>query len=345
MKEIIVATENKYFFKKLNNEKITYINLQYREAILEMLDENENINNIIIDEKTPGEISIEKLIKKILKINMKINIIFLLEKEDKNKVSKLKKLGVKKIYINNKSNIDIIINNLLIGGINNNLVNNKIISIEGTSGSGKTTITYLIIKNLIDKNKKVLLINLNKNIENSYLKLLNKRNRKKRINLNSRNNFIEKLKNNEIEINENILFINNFQELIKENTKEKLKKFFKQYNQLYDYIIIDIGNKNIKFIKNQIIKNSNKNIFIINSKNIEIKKLKEINKKNNYYLIDNKYNLLSTNKLIIKNILNKNVYYLKIFYNKRYEQITKNFYGEKNLKVNYITRKTIEAVL
>ena len=191
MKEIIVATENKYFFKKLNNEKITYINLQYREAILEMLDENENINNIIIDEKIPGEISIEKLIKKILKINMKINIIFLLEKEDKNKVSKLKKLGVKKIYINNKSNVDIIINNLLRGGMNRNLVNSKIISIEGTSGSGKTTITYLIIKNLIDKNKKVLLINLNKNIENSYLKLLNKRNRKKRINLNSRNNFIQ----------------------------------------------------------------------------------------------------------------------------------------------------------
>lgn len=345
MKEIIVATENKYFFKKLNNEKIAYINLQYREAILEMLDENENIDNIIIDEKVPGEVSIEKLIKKILKINTKINIIFLLEKEDKNKVNKLKKLGVEKIYINNKSNVDIIINNLLRGGMNRNLVNSKIISIEGTSGSGKTTITYLIIKNLIDKNKKVLLINLNKNIENSYLKLLNKRNRKKRNKLNSRINFIDKLKNNEIEINENILFINNFQELIKENTKEKLKKFFKQYNQLYDYIIIDIGNKNIKFIKNQIVENSNKNIFIINSKNIEIKKLKEINKKNNYYLIDNKYNLLSTNKLLMKNILSKKVYYLKIFYSRKYAQITKNFNEGKNIKMNYITRKTIEAVL
>ena len=65
-----------------------------------------------MSEKIPGEINIEDLIKKIKFINQKISIIFFLEKEDINKKDKLKKLGIKNIYINNKINRNKIINKI-----------------------------------------------------------------------------------------------------------------------------------------------------------------------------------------------------------------------------------------
>ena len=77
---------NNYLIKEINNcEKINYKDVQYREAILEILEKEKNINLIILDEKIPGEINIEKLIEKIKLINEKINIIFFLEKENNKK--------------------------------------------------------------------------------------------------------------------------------------------------------------------------------------------------------------------------------------------------------------------
>ena len=88
MKKIILAINNKKLEEKIkesNNIKIVCNNLQYREAILEILEENKNIDFILINENLPGIISIEELIKKIKLINNKINIIFFIEKEDINK--------------------------------------------------------------------------------------------------------------------------------------------------------------------------------------------------------------------------------------------------------------------
>ena len=112
MKTLILALNNNRLSDKLYKNKkikILYDNLQYREAILEVLENRKNIDYILIDEKLPGEISIEELVKKIRKINKNINIIFFLEKEDIKKKDKLKKLGVKDIYINSKINIKKII--------------------------------------------------------------------------------------------------------------------------------------------------------------------------------------------------------------------------------------------
>ncbi len=211
MKKIIIAMSNNYLIKEIDNYKeINYKSVQYREAILEILEKEKNINLIFLDEKIPGQINIEKLIEKIKLINEKINIIFFLEKENNKKINILKKLGVNNIYINNKNNIENIINNLINKKTNNNvenkkvnnnfknelnkkinnkfknklskkidnkmnIKNNKIITIEGKPKSGKTTIAMLLINYLIIKNKKILLINLNKKTEKEYYKIFKKR--------------------------------------------------------------------------------------------------------------------------------------------------------------------------
>lgn len=53
--------------KKQKNINIIGKDIQYREAILELLEKNKNIDYIIINEKIPGQINIEELIKKIIK--------------------------------------------------------------------------------------------------------------------------------------------------------------------------------------------------------------------------------------------------------------------------------------
>ena len=195
MRELILAVNNEYFIKKINNKKINYNNLQYREAILETLEKNKNINNIILDEKIPGQISIEKLLQKIIRINKNVNIIFFLEKYDDKKFIKLKKLGVKKIYINKKINVNKVINNLSEGA-----TNNKVITIEGMPKSGKTLFTNLLAKYLNENNKKIVLINLNNNIERNYLKQLGSKKNSKNRYSEKEEIFLDGLNKNEINV-------------------------------------------------------------------------------------------------------------------------------------------------
>ena len=117
--------------KEQKENKDIKINVHYREAILEILEKDKKIDEILIDENLPGIISMEKLITKIRKINSKIEIKIILEKQNAEKELKLKKLNVNNIYINKTSK---------------NKKENKIIAISGNKKCGKTT----IIKNIID---------------------------------------------------------------------------------------------------------------------------------------------------------------------------------------------------
>ena len=67
MKKIILGVHNKKIINKIkNNREIKIINkVQYREAILEIMENNKNIDEIYIEENLQGIISIEKLIEKI----------------------------------------------------------------------------------------------------------------------------------------------------------------------------------------------------------------------------------------------------------------------------------------
>ena len=67
LKKIITAIGNPKINEELKKEinfEIIGKDIQYREAIIEILEKNNKINFIILHEKIPGEINFEKLIKK-----------------------------------------------------------------------------------------------------------------------------------------------------------------------------------------------------------------------------------------------------------------------------------------
>ena len=95
MKKIITAINNPIINEKLKKEKIEVIgkDIQYKEGILEILENNKEINFILINENLPGEIKNDELINKIKKINKNIEIIFFIKKENKkNAIIKEKKI-------------------------------------------------------------------------------------------------------------------------------------------------------------------------------------------------------------------------------------------------------------
>lgn len=123
MKKIITAINNPKLneeLKKERNFEIIGKDIQYREAILEILEKNNKIDLIILSEKIPGEIQLEKLIKKIKFANEKIKIIFILEKENKELEKILIKNNIVDIYYNNKINLKELIK----------IINKKEINIE-----------------------------------------------------------------------------------------------------------------------------------------------------------------------------------------------------------------------
>ena len=423
--KIILACENKKikkYLSEIKNINLIIKKVQYREAIIDILKKEKNINYILLYEKIPGEISIEDLIKKIKLINKKNKIIIFLEKENKEKKIKLKNLEIKNIYLINKINKKILLN--IFNNINNKKIfkndqnkikrinykinynngikfnnknkikkfkkiyikkyfeliermyekiiniylliknkynknnkikkyknknkykyKNKLIGVYGEKNSGKTTIIYLIIIFLLEKNNKILLINLN-NKNNCFkfnIKKINKKNNYKNIEIKNIKNFkiiyfIEKKfkKNNE---DKNITYIKN---LIKENKK------------IYDYILIDIGYIHNKKLKEDIIKLLDKKVYVCNKnilgikevlKNFKFNKKKRKNNKNSLHIIQNMYNLNSISNLIIQNILEKFCYVHKIFNDKKFLNLEEKFLKNKKIKLKIPIRKIIKKIL
>lgn len=137
MIKIITAVNNPNLHDELKNEnniKIIGRDIQYREGILELLENDTEINYIIIDEKIPGEIELNNLIEKILEKNKKIKIIILIKKENKNKIN-LKNKNLITIYYEKEINLDKLKNynnlenlseeNNIKNNIKNKLINNK----------------------------------------------------------------------------------------------------------------------------------------------------------------------------------------------------------------------------
>ena len=109
MKKIITAINNPNLNERLNKEEYIEVigkDIQYKEAILETLEKNKEIDIIIINEKIPGEINFIELIKKIKIINKKIKLIIILEKENNFLENELKNLNINSIYFNNKINLE-----------------------------------------------------------------------------------------------------------------------------------------------------------------------------------------------------------------------------------------------
>lgn len=315
MTHIITAINNKKIYNELqnnNNIKIISKDIQYKEGILEILEKNQKINFIILKENLPGQIKNIELINKIKIINSKIKLIFILNKKDNIKEKYFKNNNIKYIYyseINIKKILEII------------NIENKIISILGSSGGGKT-INLLLMSRLLSENKKILIIEENKSIINLF------KNRKI-------NQEIIEIKNNMF-----LLDINSLN--LKDNLTNKInyKLIINKINFIknnYDYIFIEISNLYKYKLYEKII---NKNILILNSNLLEINKNQKIinyllNKNNRINVILNNYNQNSISEKILKNIFNNKIKIIgKFKNNKNYNLIINNNFNIKYLDIS-----------
>lgn len=376
MIKIITAMNNPNLNEELKNEnniKIIGRDIQYKEGILELLENNIEINYIIIDENLPGEIELNKLIENILEKNKKIKIIITIKKENKNKLN-LNNKKIIKIYYEKNINLEKLKNynnyeniseeNILKYNIKNKLINkklnnkkiknnnSKIINFLGDRQVGKSLTIFNIANFLNNQNYKILIIELNsenqcfKTIFKSKIKIQKNKNK----NENKINNFkkIKKLNNknyklkylNEKILNKLIIKINKNMDLIFYN---KIINFnlIKKLEKNYNYILIEnYFNKN-NLLNKKIINNSEKNILIINPNLLGIKNGKKIieknklNKNNNLKILINNYNKNSIDEEIIKNIFKENKIIGKINYEIEYEKIINTNF--KN--INFLLKK------
>lgn len=316
--KIVTALNNPEINIKLKKEKSYEIigkDIQYKEAILEILEKNNKIDLIIINYKLPGEINLEKLVNKIKEINKKIKIIILLTNKEKDKINFLRKIGIKNIHIidkinycsllkilNNSTKNKKIINNEKHRNISNTTVDKlkKVILIKGSKLKDEEMIIKLLIKYFINKNKKVLLIK----IKNKYL------------NNNYRNH--ERAKNEKINVKEKLdkqLYIINYSFKKYKNYKIKdnieIEKLIDKNKDDFDFIIIQIEKVKEEYFYEEIIKRVN-NVLIFIQSNINdianvryfIERFKSSILKYDIDLqiIESKFSFYSVSTKILKNI-------------------------------------------
>ena len=359
MANIITAIIEEDILKKINKNKIAENkNLLYKEAIIDTLKKNNNIDTIIISEKIPGEIEFIKLVKKIKKINKKIKIIIILS--NKKIEQELIKNNIKEIYYNNIFSINKLIkkiketNNLNFKNeknikkniqINNNKINktikiiiekiceiinknkiieNKIICIFGKNEIDKKIIELYIIKKIILENNKVIIMNLK--IKNNKKRNSQKKKIKK----------IMKIKN----IKKKYYLQNKINYKLKEKILDRNIKKILNINK-----ILKDKNKliKIKIVKEIINKYKESNYYIILNSNyvndkILMNEIKFHNSNLNILVADNKKEtLLRLNKNINRKIN------LIIFKDKKnniskyfYRMILKNKFNKiKIININY----------
>ena len=160
MIKIITAIGNEYLnseLKKYKDLKIDISDIQYKEGIIEFLENNENYDFVILNDLLPGEISTIKLINNILEINTKIKIILFLGEKDETLENQLYNIGVYKILLNNQIRIEELVRILK---ENNNIVN---VELQEEINNLKRIILEK------EKNK----IKLNKNKQNNFSKIKN----------------------------------------------------------------------------------------------------------------------------------------------------------------------------
>ena len=281
MAKIITAIAEENILKKIiKNKIIEEKNILYREAILDILKKNKNIDVIIISEKIPGDIDFIRLIKQIKKINIRIKIIIILY--DKKMEKELIKLKIEKIYYYNIFNI------------------NK------------------LIKEI--KQEKVQNIKEEKNIKDKLIKIIRNRIKKENIKENKNNVICiygkDKIDRKIIELmiikklsKKKKKFIKRDLKINSKNLKKEIEKTIEKY-QNYKYILFNINYK-FKQIEKLDIENKYINIIAVenNKKNL-LELNKNINKKINLVIINYEENNVS--KYFYKIILEKKYNKIKI---------------------------------
>lgn len=322
--EIIVILENKNyklkeFLMQKNIKSIFYNNEITIDELINVIEEKNKakkeieINNEIkllreIIMENNKKIEQNKKDKKISKI---INIL----KKQKNKIIKNKKISNLKI-IKNKTN-------------KNSKVKNKIISVVGTPGVGKSIFISLFSKNV--KNKKILIIDFD--IYNKSLDLI--------FGYNTKNQKEKSI----IKVNNNIELLSKIEIFFKENyiEKNKIRNILNSFSKKYDLIIIDNTSEYSCEYTKEILKNSDSIIFLSDANLIELNKTKkllekDINKwkieKEKFNVVFNKININSINNKILNNLFSDFNILGKINFSNKYNLIINNNLKMLNKNIN-----------
>ena len=379
--------------KKENDFEVIIEDIQYKEGIIEYLEKESNIDILIISELLPGNIELKELIEKIKNINSNIEIIIFLENKNTELENYLYAKGIYNIFYNNQIEIEEIIkiiNNNKKIEINNELkeikqmllekqknkINNKkiylnklinmfnkkqkydlneekIISVTGTSGVGKSIFTINLANSLCNSKNKILIIDFDI-LNNSLHTILGIKKYSQKIqNKIKNNNLLKEIKIEEliIKINSKIDLISGINLLFDSKYKissEKIKNILLKLKEKYEIIIIDTSSECFFDYTKEIIKNSNLNIFILEANLLEIKKAKNllniyINNweipKESINILFNKYNENSIDISILKKIFLEFNILGKLSFNSQYNLIiNKNNINKLNitLKKEYL---------
>lgn len=371
--------------KKENDFEVIIEDIQYKEGIIEYLEKESNIDILIISELLPGNIELKELIEKIKNINSNIEIILFLENKNTELENYLYAKGIYNIFYNNQIEIEEIIkiiNNKNIE-INNELkeikqmllekqknkINNKkiilnklinvfnkkqkydlkeekIISVTGTNGVGKSIFTINLANSLSNSKNKILIIDFDI-LNNSLHTILGIKKYSQKIrNKIKNNNLLKEIKIEEliIKINSKIDLVSGINLLFDSKYKissEKVKNILSKLKEKYEIIIIDTSSECFFDYTKEIIKNSNLNIFILEANLLEIKKAKNllniyINNweipQESINILFNKYNENSIDISILKKIFSGFNILGKLSFNPQYNLIiNKNNINKLNI--------------
>lgn len=319
--EIIAILENK------NNELKDFL-------------KQKNINSIFYN----NEITIDELInvieekdknKKEMEINKEIKLLkeIILENNKKIEENKKEKKINKILNVLKEEKIKIIKNSRInnIKKLKNkiNKTQNKIISVVGIPGVGKSIFISLFSKNI--KHKKILIIDFD--IYNKSLDLIFGYNTK-----------VQQEKAI-IKINNNIDLLSKIEIFFKESyiEKNKIKNILDSFSKKYDLIIIDNTSEYSCEHTKEILKNSDSIIFLSDANLIELNKTKKllekyINKwkieKERINVVFNKININSINNKILNNLFSDFNILGKINFSNKYNLIINNNLKILNKKIN-----------
>lgn len=247
--------------KEINIEIILF--LEKEDEILEKKLRSKGIQNIFYHNQFGTSELIEK-IEKEKKVKKEIEeITELISKQKKvNKITtEIKKINRVKEYIKE------LIEKINLNKINNKKEQNKIISILGSSGIGKSIFTSILGIQLSKQNKKVLILDFD--ILNPSIKTIfgiEKNNKK----VDEKN-----LKNLIIKINKNLHIIYGIEILFggKEKiTFSKIQEIINSLKENYNIILIDTSSECYFQINRKLIKSSNNTLFLAEGNFISIQK-------------------------------------------------------------------------
>ena len=107
MKKVLTAILNEKIFNEIKSDTIVPVSedIQYQEALIEIIEKEPNIDFLLLNCYIPGEKNIFKIIEKIKEINYRIKIIVFIEKKDEKIKNILYSKGVFYVFIDEEIDI------------------------------------------------------------------------------------------------------------------------------------------------------------------------------------------------------------------------------------------------